>query len=355
MSKIHVWCGLDVSKPFFDAGLVYDQPLSDFSKVPSTRFPRNEMGVESFGLWIADLLGDNHIEPRQIGFVMEATGVYSLELFELLKDQGWEHISLINPRFGKDFIKSLGIRNKTDRIDAIALGFFGRERTPKTYKPQEPEYQYLRDLVRYRRTLVEQLKTLKSRLSTMKNAFIVKELRRQVKNVERAVKRCKDEIKKHINAYETLSGDLKLMCSMPGVGEVTAWTILGELGNLRFFQRSRELSSLAGTAPTVYESGISIRRKTRISKDCGKAVRRVLYMACLAAIRKTDTPFSIAYHRMVRNGKAKKAAILAIMRKMLVIQRSMLISGTYFDPGLPGCGKPVDKFGRVSQKLLISA
>lgn len=355
MSEIHVWCGLDVSKPFFDAGLVYDQSLKNFAKVPSGRFPRDNNGVEGFNLWLADQLRGSHVSPHQIGFVMESTGVYSLELFELLKEQGWEHISIVNPRFAKDFIKSLGLRSKTDRIDARALGFFGRERTPDMHVPKDPEYQELRDLVRYRRTLVNQKASTSLQLSTMKNAFIAKDLKRQLKNLERAISRCEAAIKGLIKAHESLSTDFELMCSMPGIGSVTVWTILGELGDLRCFKRSRELSSLAGTAPTVHESGISVRRKTRISKDCGKHVRKALYMAALAAIRRQDSPFGLAYGRMVNAGKSKKAALCAIMRKMLVILRAMLCSGTSYDPRMPGCGKPVDFFGKPSPKSPISA
>lgn len=356
MGQILAWCGLDVSKKTFDVGLVVDQSLADFAKVPTARFARDEHGVKAYGHWLEDKLRGTYLDRRDIGFVMESTGTYSLELFELLRHQGWEHISIVNPRLVSDFNKSLGLRHKTDRIDSRALGFYGRERTPPPYVPREPQYQQLRDLVRYRRALVNEKTAITLRMASTHNKFVLKCLKGQINSLEKFLTRCEGEIKKLIKQYQSLSTDVALLCSMVGIGPITAWTVLGELGDLRAFSRSRQLSSLAGTAPTIRESGTSVRRKTRLTKDCGKAVREVLYMAALSAIRAPQGPFSQAYERLVGKGKPKKAALCAVMRKMLVVMRAMLLSSTPFNPELPGsCGKSVEKVGNSQLNLPILA
>ncbi len=355
-SKLLVWCGIDVSKETFDVSIVFDQPLSDFAKVPVAKFKRDKHGVEGMNFWLADHLRGSHVDIQRVGFVMEATGNYSLELFELLQDQDWENVSIVNPRLVNDYIKSLGKRSKTDRIDARALGFFGRERTPVVHVPRKPEYQQLRDLVRYRRVLIKEKTAISLRLRTTKNKFVIKGLKRQIKSQERLIEGCEKEIKKVIKENPDLSRDAKLLRTMSGVGPVTTWTVLAELGDLRLFQKSRQLSSLAGTAPVVYESGSSVKRKTRLSKNCGKAVREVLYFAALSAVRVPNNQFAHTYERLVKAGKSKKAALCAVMRKMLVVLRAMLISNEPFnrDQDDP-CGKPSEKKENKQRNLPISA
>ena len=353
-TEIWAWCGLDVAKKTFDVSLVLDQPLSDFAKVPTIRFRRDEHGIQGLGFWLADQLRGYMLDRQKVGFVMESTGHYSLELFDLLQNQEWSNISIINPRLASDFIKSLGLRNKTDRIDARALGFFGRERQPTPYQRRKPEYEQLRALVRYRRALINERTALRLRLESTQNKFVHKTLKRQLKSQERFLTSCEKEIKRVIKEYPSLSHDFSLLCSIIGVGKVTAWTVLAELGDLRRFETSRQLSSLAGTAPSIHESGTSVRRKSRLQKDCARAVREVLYMASLSATRHTSSPFSAIFQRMVKRGKAKKAAMCAIMRKMLVIMRAMLITGTLFNPEMASAyGKPVENVRKIHPKLRL--
>ena len=333
--EIHAWCGIDVSKKTMDVSLVIDQPLQAFSKVPVAQFSRTQQGVNGLLHWLTDRLTGTHISLDEVGFVMEATGNYSIELYSLLRDRDLAHVSIVNPRLVSNFIKSLGLRSKTDRIDGRALGFYGKERTPTTHEPMTPEYQRLRDLVRYRRTLVNERTALVLRLSSAQDPFVIRKLKSRIKSQDKWIQDCEKEIKKTVAGSETLSRDIALLQTMVGVGPVTAWTVLGELGDLRRFKKSRQLSSLAGLAPHLYESGTSVKRNTRLSKDCGKATREVLYMAALAAAHVQDTSLSAFYQRLLKGGKNKKSALCAVMRKMLVIMRAMMINETPFKRSAP--------------------
>ncbi len=328
--KAPAWCGIDVSQKTFDAGLVLDQPVAEFFKTPSKKFNRSLKGVDEFTKWLTDRLQGTEIDLNQIGIVMEATGNYSLELCAYLTGkQDWHTVAIVNPRTVKHFIISLGLRNQNDQIDARALGFFGRERTPTSFTPQSPAHKRLRELVRYRSNLVHDKTADTLRLSESKDKFIVKNLKMQVKSLEKLIKKCEKEIREVISGDEQLKADAKLLRTMRGVGPVTSWTVLGELGDLRRFRKSRQLSAMAGLSPGKKDSGTSVRGKAKICKEGGGAVRRVLYMGAMAAIG-ADNDFSRCYVRLVSSGMKKKSALCAVMRKMLVVMRAMVISGTPF-------------------------
>ena len=335
-NKALAWIGVDVSKDCFDVALVEDQPIADLPKLASARFKRTRLGVEGFIHWLADHLRGSMIDCDQIGLVMESTGHYSLELCGYLSEaQQWHTLAIVNPRLVKDFIKSLGLRNKTDRIDAKALAFFGRERTPVSFQPRDPDYQRLRDLTRYRRALLDEKVAQSLRLKVCKDKFITRSLNKQIKAMEKLISNCEKEIRKVIAANQALADDVELICTMTGIGPVTAWTVLGELGDLRRFKRSRQLSAMAGLSPSIKESGSSVRGRTRLSKQGGGELRKVIYMAALAAVRVENSRLSTCYQHLLASGKTKKQALCTIMRKMLVIMRAMLLTNSKFIAALP--------------------
>jgi len=98
----------------------------------------------------------------------------------------------------------------------------------------------------------------------------------------------------------------------------TAATVLGELGDLTRFRKSRTLSAFAGTSPRRFESAASVKGRTRMCKQGGPRARQALFLASMAAIRKGDNTLARTYQHLVARGKPKMAAIGAVMRKMLV-------------------------------------
>jgi len=334
-NKAMAWCGIDVSKPFFDVALVIDQSFEGLPKIPSARFKRTRAGVKGFFHWLTDQLRES-LDTDQVGLVMESTGPYSLELYGFLTElDQWHTVAIVNPRLVKDFIKSLGIRNKTDQIDAKAIAYFGRERTPVSFQPREPVYQRLRDLTRYRRSLVDEKAALSLRLQVCTDKFVARNLKNQINAALRLIRNTEKEIRKVIKENPNLARDMKIMCSMKGIGPVTAWTVLGELGDLRRFKKSRQLSAMAGLSPSKTESGISVRGRTKLVKQGGGRIRKVIYMAALAAVRGKKNSLGVRYQQLLSSGKTKKSALCAIMRKMLVTLRAMLLTSTAYRKELP--------------------
>lgn len=342
--KASAWCGIDVSDKTFDAALVINHKFSEFEKVSSAPFNGTKAGVAKFFLWLSDMLKGLRVSPAQVGIVMEATGRMSLELYALLHSDGheWHTVAIVNPRQIKSYIDSLARRNKTDSQDAKAIAFFGREREPIGYEVREPAYQRLRELVRFRKTCVNQKTALNSRRESVTEPFIRKEIKKQLNLLEKTISNCEKEISDTIRQDAQLIQDFETLTSMVGVGKVTAWTVLGELGDLRRYKKSRQLSAMAGLSPSNRQSGTSVWSPPRMSKQGGAMVREVLYMAAMSAARSNKTSsFKDTYEDLVGRGKAPKSALGAVMRKMLVTMRAMIVSGTSFNMTINR--KPVDK------------
>ena len=184
------WVGADVAKSTFDAALVRcDQhyPDTPLRAIPACTFERSSKGVRAFFSWLdAQGVDDTHVRV-----VMEATGNYSTELAVwMLSQRQTLSPAIANPRHTSAFIKSMGLRNKTDRLEARALGFYGVERRPLAYEAPSPEQAELRSLSCYRDTLVRQRTALKNQMKeTCESAFVqkiqAKRLRLLTRDIER--------------------------------------------------------------------------------------------------------------------------------------------------------------------------
>lgn len=323
---ITAWLGIDVSSDSFDAAIVQGESIKDFTKVKSKNFSLSKKGVNLLIKWLAR--NYERITPGDIGVVMESTGSYSLKLYKFLSGQeNWGQISIVNPWYIKSYRDSLAQRNKTDPIDSKAIAFYGRERTPAAYQPREPKYQEIRDLLKTRRLLEDQKSSMNQVIGSTGSQTGVDCLKRAVAALEDEIRHLESKIRETIEKDEKLKRDFKIMMTIPGVGEVIIWTVFAELGDLRRFKRSRQLAAMVGVAPTVFMSGTSVRGKSRFSKQGSPELRKVLYMGATSVVRvKRDNSMIRTYLSMLDKGKARKSALGAVMRKLIVTMRALLIS-----------------------------
>jgi transposase len=151
-------------------------------------------------------------------------------------------------------------------------------------------------------------------------------LRKQVNNTHaQAV----DLVRSSPNLRETFS----LLVTIPGIGEKTAVTLIGEFGPRIQTATPRQMTSFAGLDPVLWESGSSVRRKPRISKQGNHRIRRALYMAAVVASW-ANPILRTFYQRLLKRGIAKKAAITAVMRKLLHIASGVIKHRQPFNPNL---------------------
>jgi len=338
------WAGFDVSSAVFDVALWGDQ---DFRDMTMTRFPRTFAGAEALVTWVEQ-------QPRPLeGIVMEVTGSYSRELVEwILQIRSNWRLAIINPTLVKNFGKSKGLRNKTDQVDARLNAAFGHERKPPGWVAPDPALDELKSIFRTQGKLKAFLTSLRVRRKGCRNqaevseraqAVVIEALENQIQELDQAAKAL-------MQNHASMAPDLELAMTVDGVGPVVATAILAEAGNLRRFQRGRQLTAFLGLSPKRNESGTSVKGKTRMCKVGGKYVRPPLYMAAVALTRRGG-PLGDFYRRLVAAGKPKKAALGALMRKLVLVVRAVIIQGKPYRriyPEMPESGrnKSTDQMAR---------
>lgn len=308
--------GVDVAKASFDVGLGVDGEVCQFSN--------NDEGFEGLQERLREF------DVRLV--VMEATGGYEAQLAASLQAAGYE-VSVVNARQARDFARSMGYLAKTDRIDAAALTQFAHviDTHPKRRSfiapLPDPGREYLAALVTRRRQLNEMLTAERNRLSMGHRAsrksieIIIKALKRQLEDIEA-------EMTRHIQENHADLG--ALLESAKGIGGNTAAMIIAHLPELGRLS-SRQISKLVGVAPLNRDSG---RHRGKRSVFGGReSVRTALYMPTLTAIR-CNPVIRRFYQRLVTAGKPKMVAVIASMRKLLVILNAMAKSGRHWDESL---------------------
>ena len=338
------WVGLDVSKRCFDAAVASpDQrfPSTRLRSLPWRTFPRTRQRVVEFLAWI-----DEHAPRGNTRVVMEATGRYSIELTTwLLARRPTLRPAIENPTGTKAFIDSLNQRNRTDGLAARGLAFYGVERRPAPYEPLSESRARLRELSRYRDALVVQRTTLKNRIGEQGDSKVVARMQaRQLRQLDRDITAIEREMKQAINEDAEYKRDFELLTTIDGVGPITAMTVLAEIGDLRRFERARQLTAYVGVSPRVVQSGTSVRGRTRLCKRGNGRVRQALYLSAMATLNtKKPNSLSQTHYRLCEAGKEGKAALGAVMRKQLTVMRAVLISGKPYDPMYKGGGKRCGK------------
>lgn len=350
-----MWAGLDVSDKKFDAGL-YRPTIGGrawtMHQVEVRSFVLDRIGVEQFLAW-----ANSALDPGvKLHVAMEATGKCSTRLATLLLELSpGIAVSIVNPLFVNRFAGSLGMRNKTDRTDARVIARFGAERQPEPWQQPTKQMQELRNLARERQAIVESITEHKHRLREATESKLVAKIQSDIiKCLEKQLTKIEKAIGELIKADDSLRTDVELLDSVVGVGEVTAVTVLVELGDLRRFRTARGLAAFCGLSPRQHTSGSSVHGRTRMCKTGSNRARRVLHMAAFATLR-NDNRFSRDYHAMRARGKTHGQALGAIMRKLLLVMRAVLISNTTYDDAHTRCGKPCGKPGEKGEPLANAA
>jgi transposase len=238
-------------------------------------------------------------------------------------------VALVNPGRVREFARSIGLLAKTDKLDARLLARFAEAVRPQvTHLPDEQE-QHLIALVTRRRQLIEMLVAEQNRLNTVRLSMR-ENLEEHITWLRQALKDLDQEIQEFIQQSPVWKDKQDLLQSVPGVGPVTACTLLAELPELGSLDRKR-IAALVGVAPFNDDSGH--RRGKRRVKGGRSSVRNVLYMAALSA-SKFNPILNHFYQSMIKRGKEKKVALIACMRKLLTFLNAILRDQKQWNPSL---------------------
>ena len=252
--------------------------------------------------------------------VVEATGGYERALVAACASAGLP-VAVVNPRQVRAFAQALGRTAKTDDIDADVLAVFGARVQPTPRAIPDAATQALAALVARRRQLIEMIGMERRRLEqAAPTGRITRDLRTHIRWLERRVTDVDEDIGTAIQASPVWRVHEDLLRSVPGVGPITARTLLAELPELGTLDR-RAIAALVGVAPMNCDSG-QYRGQRHIWG--GRAsVRATLYMAAVSAARHNAhlAPF---YRRLRAAGKPAKVALVATMRKLLTLMNALL-------------------------------
>lgn len=250
--------------------------------------------------------------------VLEATGGMEIPLTSALATAGLP-VVVVNPRQVRDFAKASGRLAKTDALDAQVLAQFAEVMRPQPRPLPDAETRALAALLTRRRQLVEMLTAEKNRLLSAASPIRTR-LRTHSTWLERELQHTNTHLAEAIRQSPVWREKDDLLQSVPGVGPVvtsTLWASLPELGMLT----NKQIAALVGVAPLNRDSGTLRGRRTVWG---GRAqVRAVLYMSAIVAARFNPVIWAF-YQRLCRAGKAKKVALTACMRKLLVILNTMI-------------------------------
>lgn len=294
--------GIDVSKENLDLFVI---PLG-----VSQRFPNDETGCNELVKVLAELAPSRVIFESTGGLEMLAVGIVSAASLPVV---------IVNPRQIRDFAKACGLLAKTDKLDAKVIALFGQKIEPEIRPLKDEPAQELSALISRRRQLVDMQTAEKNRLSAAPKS-IRDGIARHIEWLEQQISSYDDDISRFIQSSPIWKAKGEILTSVKGIGPVTAATLLAALPELGCVTR-QQISALVGLCPYNRDSG---KVKGKRSIWGGRAaVRSVLYMATLAAVR-FNPAMKVFYDRLRNAGKVHKVAITATMRKLLVVLNAML-------------------------------
>jgi transposase len=295
--------GIDVSKEFLDSA------RSAFPQ--SWRHANDPQGI-------AALIRQLQEHPPEC-IVVESTGGLERPLLMALLEANLK-VALVNPGNVRHMAIALGILAKTDAIDAHVLARFAELATPRLLEKRPAIQAELDALVTCRRQLLKSKTEQTNRLATTVSPTAKKALKAVALILEKQIDKLDKKIRDHIDSDDKWKHVDSLIQSAPGAGGVLASTLLANLPELGKAE-NRELAALVGVAPFNRDSGTF---KGYRSIHGGRAdVRGVLYMATIAAIRCNPVIKAFA-DRLLKAGKKSKVAIVACMRKFLILLNAMV-------------------------------
>jgi transposase len=283
----------------------------------SKTFANSAKGFRECVKWVVKL-SDSTVPVR---YVMEATGVYHESLAYFLDEQQKE-VSIILPNKISNYARTLNVKTVTDKTASEAIALFGLERKLDQWVKPKPIFKTLRQLTREREQLIQARTVAKNQLHAEKSE--AEPLQNSIGRLNKQIaffSKQEAEIKAEINALvKTADAELKQsierICTISGVGLLTAVATLAETNGFELIRNKRQLTSYAGLDVKEKQSGTSVKGKTKISKKGNRYLRKAMHMPALASIRHNERMKAV-FARLVSRHGIKMKAVVAVQRKLL--------------------------------------
>ena len=315
-------CGIDVSAAQLVVAL-----QSEGEGYLQRSFPNCARGHQALTLWLRKT-------GRSVRVCLEATGLYSLDLALALHAASGIEVAVLNPKLVNRFAATL-CRSKTDPADAQVLAEYARRMPFQLWQPPRAVALELRTITRHVAALTQQHTRERNRLHAASASVagarcVQQDLKRSLRDLELRIDKLRSAALALIQQDPDLRSRLALLLSMPGIGEVSALNLLGELALLAPGLSVRQWVAHSGLDPAHHQSGISVQKRSHISRAGNRYLRRALYMPALVAARR-DPHLRAFYQALVARHKAKMQALVAVARKMLHAIFGMFRSNCNYD------------------------
>ena len=296
------YTGIDISKSFFDVAFTRQ------GKYEYYKFSNDESGFSSL---IKILVHGSHI-------VMEASGPYYLKLASYLTRHRIA-LSVVNPLVIRRFCQMRMSRAKTDKKDAMMIAEYGKAERPALWQMPEQHIISLQQMEALLANLNKERTALSNQLESFTHSGMLE--KRLEKAILKELEHKEELIKKISSSMEVMAKQhyaemLSNLESIPGMGRKTAMALIILSGGFNNFDDYRKLSSYIGICPRLFESGTSVKGKSRICKMGMSRIRAMLYI-CSWSAKRYNKACKELYERLITKGKAKKQALIAVANKLL--------------------------------------
>jgi transposase len=317
-----VFGGVDVSAATLAVAILQDgQPLEQ------REFPNTDSGHKA-------LIACLHKRKARARVSLEATGIDSLNLARALDAADEVEVAVLNPKVVNRFAQTLR-RSKTDSADAQVLAEYSRRMDFVAWRTPSRKGLQVRTISRHIDGLTVEHTREQNRLhaalgSAATPGCVVQDLKRSLASLQRRMVRLRREAMALIASDAILAQRFELMISIPGIAEISALQVLGELATLSPEMSVRQWVAHSGLDPVHEDSGTSVHRPSRISRAGSRHLRRALYMPALVAAQR-DPHLRAFYELLQSRHKAKLQALIAVARKLLHAIDGIFRSQTPYD------------------------
>ncbi|MBW6481440.1 MAG: IS110 family transposase [Vicingaceae bacterium] len=265
---------------------------------------------------------------------MEVTGVYHENCALFLYQQGFS-VSIILANKAKRYLQSLGLKSKTDSIDAKGLAQMGAEQCLKKWQPLGAFFYKLRSLTRQHQNLQEMKTSVRNQIHALEHGMylektVLKQLKASVKLIEKQLTELETDIKKALHSEPSIFQKVEHICKIKGVGILTVATILVETNGFELFENNKQLVSYAGYDVVANQSG-KHTGKTRISKKGNSRIRRCLFMPAFCVVTAKTKVFFNLYQRTFEKHGIKMKSYVAVQKKLLTTIYALWKKNEAFD------------------------
>lgn len=331
MQVLRYGIGLDVAMEKFDACIsTIDAEQKVFIKATRS-FTNSKKGYQQLYQWV-----NNQCSlPVPIVFLMEATGIYHESIAGYLHSHGCSS-SVILPTKAKKYKQALGLRSKTDSIDAKSLSRMICEQDLPVWTPMNKTIYLLRGITRQIESIAKDITRTKCQLHAQefamyKNKDVMKCMTQQLKLLQKQKEQLEKQVLLIIESETVLRQKCENICRIKGLGKLSLAVIIAETNSFSLFENIGQVVSYTGYDVIEDQSGKHVG-KSRISKQGNGRIRRALHLPAFNVVRLNQKPFVDLYQRVYDRSKVKMKAYTAVQKKLLILIYTLWKKNDSYDP-----------------------